>query len=1710
MNSGNIFEAQVGKAKGVEERSETLEERVARFQKAYAEEHITLKNKAEKWLLDSCDPKYDCEEDCLEEFVEPDMMDHFSDGFAAAQQRMADWRYAEYKKNKAAGIAAHKKSMNTHYSDKNGCYVEGCTLCAIGSMNEVLEASFIAGKKGRIVRRDTIVVRPYTEEQKAHMYMWMNLSDVDSNGRPILWMDEEEEHNKEVRNCPKIYKLPPFPGFPETKVRTDQMVWHRMFQGGVYWDCDVYGIFNIETMYENDVCGDENRTIFVITVLEPVLSRTERINELVYKEKFMRALFVDMTTADIDMEPYYGQLHDVFEPNMLESKDITAFLAKRMEAGLDLSYGEKPQMLKQGKKYDTQVKAELNLLCQSNGLPTPDWQVEQKMRGNTPLFHCIANFEGKKYVGTVWHSSKQNAQCEIATMIVADKERWCREKEEEDYIEEDIYYTPEPAKREKTQKEGWATIQEIRAATPAKAEKTLLDYANKRADFLQGVLLNQQQLIDNSIAAGRAQGYISQPQMLKPGKFQQSLVNRATAAGAKNAENHGGSEPHPSKAKLVAVQLNEDEDEHVPNRFHGLVYSEADETEKPQMKKGESSTSDDEFEVKAKDHPKNKIERRVTTAQKKDDEEFGAPMETAEWTEEEMEAYVEDNTTTEYIDTANVKHLEALLEADGIKEPTEEDMINRQNALGALVGIPPVRSLWSPEQAKLYVEKCQEQVEKQKEEIAKRQAAEAAKQNRAPLKVVVQNEKTLSPVELRAINIAAQSTAHHIDRNRARGPKGFREMNLEMMKEIFSDWLKDSCLNPRPFGWYSLKRHVRDEFALRGVDQKFWDYQTTQEYRKTKVSEFLLRTPEPEPIAVQLKKTEQTETFEKQKKILEEYESKPFVHKVREITQNVGLEIKKSADTFATWWMERPILANLLRALVIWAGVSMMTSTMSFALVLGIPPIFSLALGIIVMVLVMMRGYMYAMFVSYVISSFGCGPWFVVIAVWTGITAITTLLAQAAATSVRWKIRKLESAEAERIAREEIKEQKQGLIDGTTKAVGETISKIASTMQFPTRTVSNLRALVGLVKDFPSAIRVIAEFWNVYFFDVTKCVAETDIEIWHQEEIGKIYVLRGLKGHEIATRVIPSGFTFHLWTTTTRRFIELGKDLPQVPLNRIGGSAGDVILMKKDDIKMEKNLIIQYQNQQKYKKIKWETRAYDWLNRRVLPETSIAAPGLGYAYPTFVPKAPTPPEEKLESTADKMDWFDTMEKAATILNGAKDDETPQSHHLDAVRQLSAQFADYIKARSQGVKEYVMIRKWWVLFLAAVGCAGFAFVSMLVWSYLKRQESEEESSDMAVLADGTVMIDQRSEAVVHVQQPQANVLKYDVDADFEIIKVRSPDGKYFGYDPERINQEYLKDKKPGDVVPVKVWSNKGARELKMIVTENGEELQAAANKRGGIILKKLKGSEENDAVRMEMKQLFERTRSLPLPPKREPRKVVSRVIEGKSPMIKRSSEVIKNRNMKQQSIGGVIQPAFESQQAWKSTFDTRVNYCIYVCDRFVCQVTKVPGGILFNKHFDELPDLKDGPLTLWNPRVGTSQAITWDWSKVETFANSKDLSYLPLTKAYSHLPCVDGQAMEMVALPEGTYSGWIMGYDPDSRDGVPFQNQIEIVKRGNELHYFTDNKPGQCMSLIFLDTPKKQLVGWHKSGSAPGRKCTAEAVTTEIIDRCYSGQPDRLF
>lgn len=1647
MNSGNMFEAQVGKAKEVEERSETLEERVARFQKAYAEEQITVRNKAQKWLMDSCDPNYDCEEDCLEEFVEPDMMDHFSDGFAAAQQRMADFRYAEYKKNKAAGIAAHKKSMNTHYSDKNGCYVEGCTLCAIGSMNEVLEASFIADKKGRIVRRDTIVVRPYTEEQKAHMYMWMNLSDVDSNGRPILWMDEEEEHNKEVRNCPKIYKLPPFPGFPETKARTDQMIWHRMFQGGVYWDCDVYGIFNIETMYENYVSGDENRTIFVITVLEPVLSRTERINEIVYKEKFMRALFVDMTTVDIGMEPYYGQLHDVFEPNMLESKDITAFLARRMEAGLDLSLGEKLQMLKQGKKYDTQIKAELNLLCQSNGLPTPEWQVEQKMRGNTPLFHCIANFEGKKYVGTVWHSSKQNAQCEIATMIVADKERWCREKEEEDFIEEDIYYTPEPAKKEKTQKEGWATVQEIRAAKPVKPEKTLLDYANKRADFLQGILLNQQQLIDNSIAAGRAQGYISQPQMLKPS----------------------------------------------------------------QMKKGEPLSSDDEFEVKAKDHPKNKTERRMTVAQKKDDEEFGPPLETTEWTEEEMEAYIEDNATAAYVDTANVKHLEVLLEADGIKEPTEEDMIKRQNALGALVGMPPVQSLWSPEQAKFYVEKCQEQVEKQKEEIAKRQAAEAAKQNKAPPKVVAQDEKTLSPVELRAINIAAQSTAHHIDRNRARGPKGFREMNLEMMKEIFSDWLKDSCLNPRPFGWYSLKRHVRDEFALKGVDQKFWDYQTTQEYRKTKVSEFLLRTPEPEPIAVQLKKTEQTETFEKQKEILEEYESKPFVHKVRKITENVGLEIKKSADVFATWWMERPILANLLRALVIWAGVSMMTSTMSFALVLGIPPIFSLFLGIVVMVLVMMRGYMYAMFVSYVISSFGCGPWFVVIAVWTGITAITTLLAQAAATSVRWKIRKLESAEAERIAREEMKEQKQGLIDGTTKAVGETISKIASTMQFPTRTVSNLRALVGLVKDFPSAIRVIAEFWNVYFFDVTKCVAETDIEIWHQEEIGKIYVLRGLKGHEIATRVIPSGFTFYLWTTATRRFTELGKDLPQVPLNRIGGSAGDVILMKKDDIKMEKNLIIQYQNQQKYKKIKWETRAYDWLNRRVLPETSIAAPGVGYTYPTFVPKAPTPPEEKLESTADKMDWFDTLEKAATVLNGAKEDETPQSHHLDAVRQLSAQFADYVKARSQGVKEYVMIRKWWVLFLAAVGCAGFAFVSMLVWSYLKRQESEEESSDVAVLADGTVMVDQRSETTVHsaiVQQPQANVLKYDVDADFEIIKVRSPDGKYFGYDPEKLNQEYLKDKKPGDVVPVKVWSNKGARELKMIVTESGEELQAATHKSGKLYARKLDKAEEQE-VKQEMKKMFA-NKTAPLPPKREPAKVVSRVVEGKTPVIKRSSEVIKNRNMKQQSIGGVIQPVFESQQAWKSTFDTRVNYCIFVCDRFVCQVTKVPGGILFNKHFDELPDLKDGPLTLWNPRVGTSQAITWDWSKVETFANSKDLSYHPLTKAYSHLPCVDGQSMEMVALPEGTYSGWIMGYDPDSRDGVPFQNQIEIVKRGNELHYFTDNKPGQCMSLIFLDTPKKQLVGWHKSGSAPGRKCTAEAVTTEIIDRCYSGQPDRLF
>lgn len=1662
MNS----EAQVGKAKEVEERSETLEERVARFQKVYAEEQITVRNKANKWLLDSCDPSYDCEEDCLEEFVDSDMMDHFSDGFAAAQQRMADWRYAEYKRNKAAGIAAHKKSMNTHYSDKNGCYVEGCTLCAIGSMNEVLEASFIADKKGRIVRRDTIVVRPYTEEQKAHMYMWMNLSDVDSNGRPILWMDEEGEHNKEVRNCPKIYKLPPFPGFPETKARTDQMIWHRMFQGGVYWDCDVYGIFNIETMYENYISGDENRTIFVITVLEPVLSRTERINELVYKEKFMRALFVDMTTVDINMEPYYGQLHDVFEPNMLESKDITTFLAKRMEAGLDLSYGEKPQMLKQGKKYDTQIKAELNLLCQSNGLPVPEWQVEQKMRGNAPLFHCTANFEGKKYVGTVWHSSKQNAQCEIATMIVADKERWCREKEEEDFIEEDIYYTPEPAKKEKTQKEGWATVQEIRAAKSVKPEKTLLDYANKRADFLQGVLLNQQQLIDNSIAAGRAQGYISQPQMLKPGKFQQSLVNRVTVAGAKNAENHGGSEP---------------------------------------------LSSDDEFEVKAKDHPKNKTERRMTVAQKKDDEEFGPPLETTEWTEEEMEAYIEDNATTAYVDTANVKHLEALLEADGIKEPTEEDMIKRQNALGALVGMPPMQSLWSPEQAKFYVEKCQEQVEKQKEEIVKRQAAEAAKQNKAPPKVVAQDEKTLSSVELRAINIAAQSTAHHIDRNRARGPKGFREMNLEMMKEIFSDWLKESYLNSRPYSWYSLKRHVRDEFALKGVDQKFWDYSTTQAYRQQKVGEFLLRTPEPEPIPVQLKKTEQTETFEKQKEILEEYENKTIGQRVKKITENVGIETKKRIDTFAEWWMAKPFLGYILHALIIWAGVSMMTSMMSFALVLGISPLFSLLIGVMAMVLVMMRGYMYAMFVSYAIASFGCGPWFVVIAVWTGITATITLLAQAAATSVRWKIRKLESAEAARIAREEMKEQKQGLIDGTTKAVGETIGKIASTLQFPTRTVSNLRALVGLVKDFPSAIRVIAEFWNVYFFDVTKCAAEADIVIWQQEEVGKIFILKGLKGHEIATRVIPSGFTFFLWTSTTRRFTELGKDMPQVPLNRIGGDAGDVILMKKDDIVMEKNLIIQYQNPKKYKKIKWETRAYDWLNRRVLAESAVAAPGIGYTYPTFVPAVPVAPEEPLESTAHKMDWFDVADKTADILSGNNEEETPQSHHLDAVRQLAAQFANYVQKRSQGIKEYVMLRKWWTLFLAGVGCAGFAFVSMLVWSYLKRQESEDEPTNTAILSDGTIMVDQKTEVVVHgemVQQPQANVLKYDVDADFEIIKVRSPDGKYFGYDPERLNQEYLKDKKPGDVVPVKVWSNKGARELRMIVTESGEELQSATHASGKIYARKL-NKPEDQAVKKEMKQMF-KNRAVPLPPKREPTKVVSRVVENKTPIIKRSSEVIKNRNMKQQSIGGVIQPVFESQQAWKSTLDTRVNYCIFVCDRFVCQVTKVPGGIIFNKHFDELPDLKDGPLTLWNPRVGTSQAITWDWSKVENFANSKDLSYHPLTKAYSHLPCVDGQAMEMVVLPEGTYSGWIMGYDPDSRDGVPFQNQIEIVKRGNELHYFTDNKPGQCMSLIFLDTPKKQLVGWHKSGSSPGRKCTAEAVTTEIIDRCYSGQPDRLF
>lgn len=1715
-----MFEKQVAgsKAKEVEEKVvESVDERVARIRRVFELEQQTLKERADRFLAESraYEPSYDCEEDAVDDEVyeNSNFMDFADDGFAAVQQRMADWRYSEYKRNKAAGIASREAKIARDGEHSVHAYrVKGCTRCSIGSLNEVLEASFIEDKRGRIVRRDTIVIRPFTEEQKQHMFMWQNLSDVDSNGRPILWMDEEEEHNKEVRNCPKLYKLPPFPGFPETKQTDDDLIWYRMFQGGVYWDCDVYGIFNIETLYENDIVGDENRLTFVITVLEPVLTREERIAEIVYKEKFMRALYVDMTAAEIGLEPYYGEIHGDVNPGLIddESNGIVEFLTNRLNAGLALDYGEKPQMFKPGKKLDTAVKANLNIKCQAGGFSPPTYTYEEKMRGNAPMFHAESVFAGERYVGTYWHPSKQAADCEVAALILEDIERWMPEKESsecsEDELGEDLVYRPEkPEKVRTSQPEAYQFLKPMKSSKDALTNAIgMLDHVSKRGDFLQGVLLNQQQLLENSIAAGRAQGYITQSQMMGSDKFTQSLVNKATVAGASNATNNGGAEPAPTPAKIRAVQMaNDSEDEHIPNRIHGVVFNEANERKRTRAShRGLYTDSGDAVLETTSDE-----DTRRTT------DDVGDMAWQAEHWEEFREAYEDDEEdTSRFVDAVNVKHLEQKLEAQGNKEPTEEDMIKLQNLQGKQVGMPEVDHLWSPDEAKEYIEKCQEFADKHKNTLSQaaermKQLHEQAKQNKAshsaPIKEVVDNLGVPSVVQ-KNLEILAHSTAMYLDRNRARAPRGFKEMNFEMMKEIFLDWLKDSYQNPKKFNWYSLKQHIRNDFVLKGVDQKFWDYAVDDDYRQRKSSEALMKMPIPEPVPVQIKKTEQTETFEKQKVILEQYERKSYPQKIRAITDSVAREAFRESEKFAKWWLARPTLGVFLQGLVFWAGISGMTSFMSFALAIGFPPLFSIAVGFIAMVAIMSRGYAYAMFISYALSHAGLGPWVVVWTVWTGITVVMTLLASAASASIRWRIRRNESAEMERVAKQELKEQNQGLIDDSTRAIGEVVSKIAGSLQFPARTVSNLRSIVGLVKDFPSAVRVIAEFWSVYFFNPAKYAAEKDIAVWFQEEVGKLYVLKGLKGHEIASRVIPSGFTFYLSTKKEPRWVEMAKDLPQVPLNRLSTADGTIIFMKKDDIKMQKHMI--NHSKRSVPAVKWEFRAYDWLNRRVLKEATVSAPGIGYSYPMYT--APPSDDEKgkgkVESAAAQMnEWFTVATQAADILND--NEEQPQSFHLDAVRQLAAQFADYVGRfdRGRGMMEYLKLRKWWTITLAAVGCAGFAFVSMMIWSYLKKQEKETESATTVVLPNGQVIVDKKEVIEEEcIQVAQANVLKYDVDADFEIIKVRSPDGKYFGYDPDRINQEYAKTAKPGDVVEVPVWSNKGARKLKMIVTESGEHLQALVHKSGRILTPKIS---HDDPLKGEMKSLFGVGRTVTLPPKKEPQKVVSKIIENKSPVVYRSSQ------LKSQSIESAkITPVFESQQSWKSTMDTRVNYCIYVCDRFVCQVTKTPHGLLFNKHFRELPDLKDGPLTLWNPRVSTSQAITWDWSKVVDCKHSKDMSYFPLSKSYSHLPCVDGKAMEMVELPDGTYSAWIMGYDPDSRDGVPFMNQIEVVKVGNELHYFTDNKSGQCMSLIFLDSPKKQLIGWHKSGSFPGRKCTADAVTREIIDTCYSGQPDRLF
>lgn len=1456
-------------------------------------------------------------------------------------------------------------------------------------------------------QEDVLIFTPSTEEGRAHMFMWHELSDLNDNKRPYFFTEEDEEDKtfaKPFRNARKVLKMPPYPGFKGGYGENMRDSYEVMFNGGLYWDCDVFLRFEIYTYHKTP--GDAETTTFVIKNYRwGEQMRREEYDGWHTKQNNQQIYFVDLSTEDCNIELYDGKLYDdPHEPQTghysksydRHEEGMMKFIEDRLARGLSLSEGEKPQMKKTTQEFSSQVKSHLNLVTQQLRLNTPVYTVNHKIEQGLPMMKASVEVNGETYSGGLWHRTKRSAESEAAQVALDHSNEWSPEKEDKSDSEEED-----------------------------DAMSSLLAHSSSRGDFLQTVLLGTYGNLDAAIKAGMSKGYITQQQSKEGEK---ELANLTVSRSPTEEE------------------LDEGFDEEVMNDIEAETIVESD-------------------------------EERVANVEKAHIDQF---------------ASVEENKVE--------NDFEQLL-----GEP-EVDLNAKGKEKSPEFGGPPlpIRSDHK-EKKKAFDDQARALIEIESKHIA----------------------KTLATVRYRL-------------------PLWCRQMNEETLTAVLVDWCMDSIDLRISHRWAALPTDIKCNLVIRGRDQKEWDYETDETSRKALLNEMVMlkeqlikdnrairvplqnpvsekatlappmvvTKPAPEPVLtpkVEDKKPPPPMLVrEREERTLEEIR-RDNAEKIEEAKKRIPANAMPTVPVswrgnrakmreFYNWFQAKTWLGNMFQGLMVWAGLVTLTSVMDICFVLGIPPLLSVMIGVCGMIMVLCRGYMYSVVAMMALRGLGWTPWAAVFIVWTGVSVIMTLLASAAMNAVKFRNNKLINA------KEAIKEVNQGLIDDCSKQVGSIINTLGNSMNFPSRSVGNLRSLIGLIKDFPSAMKVITEFWSVYLFNPETCVAEADMPIWFMEEINKVYILKGLKGHEIAPRIIPAGFTYFIYTLKTQSFVELQKDIPAVALKQLSLTQGTIIMMKKDDIVLPEtaNLLSAYTGQTK--DISFEVRAYDWLGRKVLDETKIGSPGVGYTYKQFVP-APQDVKVSPDFKGNKTihDLFNIAEKIPTVVSDNA--EQPQSHHLDAIRQLAAEYAAYVKDLSQQkagrLLEWVIWRKGFVWIMAIVASVAFAFVSLMVWTYLKKEEKKDENE--VVLSDGTILTPTGIIPAGEKEIEQGNVLKYNVDDDFEIIKVRSPDGRYFGYDPERMNDEFARGRKPGEVIPVKVLSNKGARELRMVVADDGMKFQGAVAKKSGKIST---FPVEDEKVRKEMKHMLkEGMRTVPLD-RKAPRRVVAKITENKSPVIRKSSDV------KQQSIASAVikeeKPVFEFEQAWKSTIDTRINYIIYRNDRFVCQVTKTPNGLLLNKHYKELPDLTDGQISLWNPKLGTSQIVNWDWSRVEEFKDSKDMSYLPLDKPYSHLPCVDGSAVEMCTLKDGTYAGWLMGFDPDSKNGDPFCTKIEFVKIGNELHYMADNKAGICMSVVYLDEPKKRVVGFHKSGSDPGLKCTADAVTDEILQRCYSGRPDHLF